>query len=167
MTERPQHWPFEPDWPAHPGSEVVYGVLPSDGHLVLVPREQADRLAVIHAAIHDSKTWEEFRSNVPDDAWREVLEAFEEQGPEPAEPFEADALPGYADGDWPDWPAQRMLNWMPVRIRERFGRVRDSVLNGPYLELDPERKEDIVAALETEGFRATEDADLVARASGH
>lgn len=157
----------QPRWAPATRSEIVYGVLATEHYLVLVPRQRAEELASIHAAVQESQSWDEFRSRIPQHDWRELVRVFEENEEEPSEPFEPDAVPGYADGDWPDWPAQRMLDWVPKPIQERFGRMRDSVFSGPFLELDPTCSDEIAEALERHGFQVSEDADLVARASGY
>jgi hypothetical protein len=87
-------------------------------------------------------------------------------------PFDEDAFPGYdlplvADGDYPEWPAQEMLTWMPEQILERpFSRRRASVHNGYFLELDPAAEGEIVAALTAAGFRCSKDQRLVLKATG-
>lgn len=166
MTDQAHPWPFEPKWRVEPGAEIVCGTLSAEGYLVCIPRERAEELAAIHDGVNGSSSWDDFRSRIPRGAWTELAKAFEEAESGPSEPFEADAVPGYLDGDWPDWPAQRMLDWMPEEIRERHGRVEDSVLNGPYLELDPLRKGEIARALSECGFVVREDEGLVTRASG-
>lgn len=159
--------PPDPRWVPASGSEIVYGTLENEDYLVLIPRERAAELAEIHAAVQTSRSWEEFRSRIPEQEWNELLGVLQENENELSEPFDRDAVPGYADGDWPDWPAQRMLDWVPEPVRARFGRTSDSVLNGPFLELDPKRGDEIAEALQRHGFQVSQDAELVARASGY
>jgi len=30
--------------------------------------------------------------------------------------FDVDVLPGFTEGDWPEWPEQKMLDWLPAEI---------------------------------------------------
>lgn len=56
-------------------------------------------------------------------------------GPAPgdSESFSASGtIPGFDDGDYPEWPAQEMLEWMPADIVSRFGQGVNSVLNGEF-----------------------------------
>lgn len=81
-------------------------------------------------------------------------------------PFEASDIRGYDDGDWPAWPEQEMLEWVPNDIQARYGREVESVINGPYLELLSARTAEIVAAFEAHGYQCREDLRLIQRACG-
>jgi hypothetical protein len=70
--------PFERKWAPQPGSEVVLADLTEAGCAVAIPREQAERLAAIHAAVGESTTWEELRSRLPAKAWDELLEQWQQ-----------------------------------------------------------------------------------------
>lgn len=136
--------------------------------LVFMPEDRARELEKIWAAVNEAKTWGEFQARVPD-AYAAILERWqedEEDAPSAGKPFEASRIPGLDDGDWPGWPAQEMLDWLPEDIQERYGRVEVSVLNGDYLELPPSQAGEIAAALEAQGYRCREDQELVRRACG-
>lgn len=81
--------------------------------------------------------------------------------------FKAEQLPGFSDGDWPEWPAQQALDWVPPEIQRRFGKTNSSVLNGPFLELDPQRAAEIIAAMEEVDYVCERNDALVQSASGH
>ena len=83
-----------------------------------------------------------------------------------SDPFEADWLPGYTDGDWPEWPAQQALHCVPGDIQQQFGKTNSSVLNGPFLELDPRRASEIIEAMEKLGYLCERNDALVQSASG-
>lgn len=125
-----------------PRGVLLYGIAADD--LVFIPAPSACELARTYWAIACSKTWRELRARMP-------ARAFELLAPEDREvdddaPHEAYFAMG--DGDWPDWPAQMMLAWMPTEIRRRYGTVVHSVLNGDYLELRTEDLDAIVAELQ-------------------
>ena len=71
-----------------------------------------------------------------------------------------------SDGDWPDWPAQMMLKWVPQDIMDQYGKRVSSVLNGFFLEFPAAKRNEIVAAFQAKGFECREDQALVMMASG-
>lgn len=65
------------------------------------------------------------------------------------------------------WPAQAMLDWFPKDLAVRFGRRRDTVLDGEYLDLDSSRADEIVAVLENRGYACVKDRHLLNVACGY
>ncbi len=151
---------------------LVFGVIQNgagEQGLVFIPKPEATRLAAIHAAISGSQTWGEFFATMPlgdSNYVRESRLDCDECVPDPSEKFDVELLPGFTDGDWPDWPEQKMLDWPPAEICQRYGRVESSVLNGPYLTLDVTRSPEIVDALERAEFELRFDEELVRKACG-
>lgn len=164
-------------------------------NFVLIPRSEALRLARVHYAIQSSATWGEFKANLPTEEWQDILSSLayptlaeyrEEEGfetdeaalesykslplgdrmPVDSDKFLSEWLPGFTDGDWPEWPAQQAQNWVPREIQQRFGSSVSSVLNGPFLTLDPSRANEIVAAMQELGYVCERDDRLVRSASG-
>ena len=86
---------------------------------------------------------------------------------EDAAPFVPEHIWGYSDGDWPGWPAQEMLVWMPSPVQQAFGTQDRSVVSGPCLVLKARRETAIVAALHAQGYRCKRDNTLVRLASGY
>ena len=165
------HWPPPPERRVR--EPLVFGVLRKslgDANLVFIPQRQARRLAAIHDAISEATTWKSFCDRMPlDDLW-EVARQLREGRKLPAmtDDFDDRWLPfGYHDGDWPDWPEQLMENWLPRRICAEYGKREGTLLNGEFLILDVTRAEDIVQALECEGFRLHCDQRLIRRACGY
>jgi len=88
--------------------------------------------------------------------------------PLPKDAFDDRVLPpSYFDGDWPEWAEQTMLDWLPDRICDEFGTCETSVLNGYFLTLDVSRTNEIVNALEQEGYQLRHDPHLISRACGY
>ena len=174
-------------------TDIVCGTFADN--FVLIPRPEALRLASVHYAIHSSATWEEFKAKLRLEEWQEILcrlgyrtlaeyrkqEGFEtdeeasesfrslplgERMPIDSDKFESDWLHGFTDGDWPEWPAQEALRWVPHDIQQRFGKSVSSVINGPFLTLDPSRASEIIAAMEERGYVCERDDALVQAASG-
>ena len=84
----------------------------------------------------------------------------------PSDPFSPQQVPGYSDGDWPDWPEQEMLEWLPPSII-RLGLIRATRLNGNFLVLDPLRAQEIIAAMEAFGHECRLNHELVKRICGY
>lgn len=149
--------------------EIVYGN--RHGDLIFIPKDLAEDLATLHFALETSKTWGEFKANAPDQMYEEVIALVNDDDnpevlPQPEETFDSASIPGYADGDWPLWPRQYMLEWIPKDIQVRFSRILDSVLNGEYLQFDPENTQEIVELLEKHGYSCSEDLPLIESAHG-
>jgi len=146
---------------------IVYGM--TAWGLLFIPRSRAERLAAIHSALRHSKTWGDFRAKMPRVICQEVMRGIQEnvgRFPRNAERFDSGLLPGFCDGDWPAFPAQEMLRWVPQAIQSGFGEIEDTVLNGFYLYLDPEREDEIVAAFREHGYECVPDEVLVLVACG-
>lgn len=145
--------------------ELVYGE--SSDSLIFVERSLAEELATLHRGF---ATWDQARTALSPRRWDEIVDLFEcadESEPADEDAYDLDRVPGFVDGDWPEWPAQVMLEWMPKHVVEKFGRVDDSVVNGQFLSIDPKHEADIVAALEAEGWLCVKDEPLTLAASGY
>jgi hypothetical protein len=137
--------------------------------LVVMPLSEARRLAALEEALWESRTWGAFRSRIADDpqTLAELRERFDGHLPDPAGPFHADDIPGHADGSWPSWPAQAMLDWLPRSV-QALGTIEESVFNGPLLRLDEAVRGEVLDAMAAEGIECREDSrGLVARACGY
>lgn len=144
--------------------DLVYGVVQES--LVFIPRELAEDLAATWRAIKSSSTWGEFRTRLSPKRYAEILKYMEDL-PGDSEPFGADIAPGVVEGDYPEWPAQEMLRWVPEDIvRQDYSKTASSHLNGSFLVLDPDREDQIVTDFVAAGFRCTRNQTLVAAASG-
>ncbi|MDR7491965.1 MAG: hypothetical protein QN122_11015 [Armatimonadota bacterium] len=86
--------------------------------------------------------------------------------PLPEDRFEATTIGSYTDGDWPAWPNQEMLGWVPRPIKERYGEVLDSVFNGPFLQFSVADEAALVEAFTQHGYLCVRDDELVGKASG-
>jgi len=175
-------------------ADVVCGTI--DQNFILIPRSEALRLARIYYAIETSVTWGEFKAKLSEGEWDDLLkwvwaesltleEFCEQEGfasiedavesykrlplcdrrPFDSERFESDILP-LSDGDWPSWPEQDALKWVPREIQQRFGRTAPSLLNGPSLVLDASKESEIVAAMKEHGYMCTADSMLIQLAKG-
>lgn len=168
---------MSPDHPAHaspteePGHAAIRDVFvldDFDGGLVVVPLHEAQRLAVLTDSIEAARTWGEFLESVADDPETQayLADQYSSLLPSPSKPFDANDVPGFAEGIWPVWPKQAMLDWLPASIKN-LGEVRDSMMTGPFLHLPESLEDEVIDALEAEGFEWRYDLDdLVVRACG-
>lgn len=94
--------------------KIVYRVVGYGFDCALFAKqERADRLVQVRRALNMSRTWGEFRMSLPAGEWdTEFAESFDEV-PSDDEPFVADTVPGFADGDYPEWLLQTQLEWFP------------------------------------------------------
>lgn len=135
---------------------LVYGT-GMTGELVLLPRARAEALAELYAALNGATTWGELRERLPAATYAEIvprLDRYEARRPLTLVAdalFEAGMIPGFEDGDWPDFPAQAMLTRLPADLQGRYGTVAETTRNGPYLALAPGITEVLVAALTARG----------------
>ena len=144
---------------------LVYGIVRVD--LVFVDRERARELARIWAGFD---TWGRARAELPPHRWQEILDRLAEAEiapPAPDAPFDRNLIPGHIDGDWPEWPAEQMLGWMPAELIARFGRSGTGGAGGEYLEFAPRHESALSAALEAAGWTCVKDDDLVNAACGY
>jgi hypothetical protein len=156
--------------PTLPGAIVIGTVENDELEVVMMPQLEAESLARLHRALHGAATWGEFKRLAPrehyEDAVSRWMESKAEEEPAPDQAFDPHDIPGQSDGDWPAWPAQDMLAWVPEEVQARFGRSRASVLNGSWLSLPAEAIDQIAAAMSRHGYRCRRDDRLIARAHG-
>lgn len=133
--------------------DIVYRV-GGDGYdsALFADRASAEYVAQIRNALYQSETWGEFRRNLPKGEWEDTFVDRLEEIPPDDEPFTADAAPGHADGDYPEWLRQSQLDWFPEDLIEKYdGAVGVSVLNGSMLDLPADRAEEIADELRKRG----------------
>ncbi|HSF47556.1 MAG TPA: hypothetical protein VLA73_04265, partial [Burkholderiales bacterium] len=151
--------------------DLVVGVDPNDG-LVLISRGDAEALAQKWSAVRQAKSWGELRELCPN-AYAELAQMEVDRDdleqimtPNDSEPFDADQINAICDGNWPEWPASDMLDWLPDDLCEELGEIQDSAYNGSYLYLPADQYAEVIAALETRGYRCVPDQVLIDRAHG-
>jgi len=147
------------------GKELVYGDS-GWGSLVFMQRDLAD----LYAALAKSKTWGELKACLAADDYQEAIErafwitdeAYESQAmPLPEDAFHLYDVSDYIGTDWPAFPIQAMLEWMPADIQQQYGEVEETMFDGPQLIIDSEQKNEIVQELEKQGYVCREDDLLV------
>jgi len=150
------------------GFNIVAGVL-VDASVVMIPEDEAMVLDQLYDAL-GARTWGEFRQQAPEAWYQSALERTfgeEDEAPDPVTPFDREQIWGYCDGDWPAWPQQRMLEWVPKQVQADFGNAEASCINGSFLSIEAMHVDKVIAAMEALGYRCRRDDDLVARVSGY
>lgn len=148
-------------------ARIVYGEL--GGQLIFIPQARADELSAVRLALADSKTWGELLESLAAcsvEAHEYINQHLGDDGAADDDPFDPGQIGAIADGDWPPWPKQEMLAWVPDDIRERFGQIELTIFNGEALVFTEDQEASLVAAFEAKGFIVTRNDDLVAKASG-
>jgi hypothetical protein len=134
---------------------LLYRTVGHNGGLVFALEHEARRVARIHKAIDNARTWAEFRSLMPRKDYSEVLASFDGTGqprPRGADEFSGEQVPGWSDGDYPTWLQQEMTHVLPLEVLEEYGTLKSTAINGSYWHLPPEREAEIVTALEALGI---------------
>lgn len=152
--------------PEGEGRRVVVG-LDDMGGALCMKLEVAEAMANLMAALRQSRTWGEFRARAPEPYLSQAVERMEETYEEAVAdetPFDASEIPGHIDGDWPPWPHQDMIRWVPDSVRE-LGWISDSVHNGPFLHIPAHWVEEVVAYMRECGFEVQRSDELIQTAA--
>jgi hypothetical protein len=143
-----------------------YRESPANGDLVFALPENATRVDAIHRALK-SDTWGEFRRRLPDDEYVQLAQKMFADAIEPMpvplddDPFDGALIPGYYDGDYPDW-LQTQMEWiLPKRIVKKYGTRIATRLNGSYLQIGADEGEEVAQALKRLGFKVERRDDLM------
>ena len=88
------------------------------------------------------------------------------RGPLDTDPFNAYMIPGYEESEWPEWPAQGMLRWIPQAVQQCLGVGGCSRISGDYLALPTEHEAEIVAAMTAAGYDCRRDDPSIEAAHG-
>lgn len=78
----------------------------------------------------------------------------------PDDPFNRHMVPGYDDYRW-SYDMEDMYRWVPKEIQEQYGRVVQG--DGWVLELDVNKKDEIIAAMKEYGYKCMEARGLFAK----
>jgi len=135
----------------------------ADGQpLLALPRTAETLSACIHA-LEQAETWADFRRLMPADELTRLQGLMRDDGarmPDGDKPFDADLLPGFADGDWPALIAHTMLSEVPEPVLQAFGDRGRSALNGDLVEFKADDLPAIKVMLAQLGWNVVERPDL-------
>ena len=115
------------------------------------------------------------RHSVPDRFYQEVVTLLDDQNEDPEvdpepdgqSPFDSAMIPGHeGDYDWPSWPAQEMLDWMPSDVQKQYGKRVSTRISGDYLHLSDADGDAIAAMMREHGYQCSRNDALVDDASG-
>lgn len=146
------------------GSELVYGHSGGRLGLVFLEEDYAEEIRDFRTALRSAATWGELGNMVRKKRYRETVEILKgyENGfpPNPEDEFDAESLPGYADGDWPEFAPNAMGRWVDEEIIYEYGWYAPT-MNGFHPVIDVENEEEVVALIEEQGHVCTRDDALI------
>lgn len=90
---------------------LVYAVEPTGDQIIFLTPERAAEICCIQEALHNSRTWEEFRLAMPpseyDTIMRGQFDDNDEPRPEGTDTFDCDDIEIVASSEYPGWVQQR------------------------------------------------------------
>jgi hypothetical protein len=135
----------------------------ADGQPLLALPHTAETLSTCIHALEQAETWADFRRLMPADELKRLQGLMRDDGarmPDGDKPFDADLLPGFADGDWPALITSTMLREVPEPVLKAFGDRGPSALNGDLVQFDADQLPAIKAMLTDLGWTVVERPDL-------
>lgn len=142
---------------------LYYRVSPINCGLVFAEPKSAERISRIRNAM-DAKTWGELKAMLTPGEYDEIVSRvlYEEEEPEPkiSDPFDFESVPGYCDGDYPDWLQQDMDSCVPEEILQKYAIYELTALNGSYYHIEEEHEEAICQDLRARGINVVKRDDL-------
>ncbi len=165
-----------------PRRELVYGE--SNGGLTFLEKEYALDIGDFREALLKARTWGELKTRVSEERYKETLDTWAENEldrllgegdleddnepevtpPGPDDAFDAEELPGYADGDWPEFAPTMMDIWVNEQIIDEYGGYVQPLMNDGYPVIGLDNEEKVVSLLEERGYICTRDDDRVWKA---
>ena len=137
---------------------LVYAIHPSGEEIIFLTPERAAEICCIQEALHNSRTWEEFRLAMPPDEYDTIMRGQYDDNDEPrpkgTDTFDCDDIEIVADRDYPGWVQQEMLSddAFPSDLREKYGIVEESVHDGPFLSINARYLDEILRELVRRGY---------------
>ncbi len=147
------------------GAELVYGDIGGRLGLVFLEEGYAADIKAFRSALYKAVTWGELRGMVSKKRYRETVKMWknyelEAPSPNPDDDFDAESLPGYADGEWPEFAPNMMGAWVDDEIIYKYGRYVPT-MNGSHPVINFENEEEVVSLLEVQGHICRRDDDLI------
>jgi hypothetical protein len=146
------------------GVELVYGNSGGRLGLVFLEEDYAEEIRDLRSALRSAATWSELGNMARKKRYRETVEVCKgyehDFSPNPEDDFDAESLPGYADGNWPEFAPNAMGRWVDEEIIYEYGWYAPT-MNGFHPVIDAENEEEVVALLEEQGHVCTRDDDLI------
>lgn len=142
--------------------------IPEHGDEVLIAEE---RWAVdnhrINLALETSRTWGEFRRQMPRAAYGDLMKwQFDNPDdprprPKTGDSFNAfEQVYGYDEGDYPEWSKQHIERVVPKDLLWKYGKPEANMINGSWWTIELDKWPDLKRELEQRGFLLVERSDL-------
>ncbi|KAA1419190.1 hypothetical protein F0U44_12115 [Nocardioides humilatus] len=154
--------PAEPEKLApYDGPALVYGYDPFMRTLVVVRRAWADQVAADLARWQAASTYGEARRLATEGTVLDPPFHLDDLDEADDEPFDVKELGNVQDGDWPPMAASMSREHLPADWG--LGVVRDTALNGEFLEVAEIEEARLLACAEATGATLTRDDELIRR----
>ena len=137
--------------------DLVYKVDDENGNVVFAAREKALHVAQTYNALENSKSWAEFRAQLPRGGWEEFLVRRADRDdddnpvdnfPTGCEPFDATII----ETGHPEWLANTAISWFPTDLIKKYnGKVEHSPASDDSLYLPADKAQEIAADLRVLG----------------
>jgi len=141
---------------------VIAGIF--DDTITFIERRTLDDLLQIRLAIEESKTWGEFFHLLPPHIASGVKSNLDASY-DPEQKFETDEVPGYADGGWPAFPNQLMIDFLPRSVIA-MGKIESTIFDGDRLNIPERIASAACSELRRLGWNVERDDQKVIRAVG-
>lgn len=141
---------------------LVYRISPINGTVVFADPQRARHVDRLNRASY-SATWAEFRKAMPRAEYSEVVQYFDDVGkrrPKGSDPFSADQLPGFSEGEHVPWLQRHMDCVLPDDILYRFAVRETGFTSGSWWSISSANVSEILAALRESGYVVEEAKDL-------
>ena len=156
--------------------------------LVFIVEEEARNLAQLHRALGRARTWGEFQALAPAHWYEDAVERLQErmleevedggddahEEPAAEQRFDAEEIPGHADGEWPGFPHVSMGDWLPEGRSRRSSaawRIPGVWMRTPGSSSRrtkrPKSSPPCHLRMRRHGYECVRDDDLVWEASGY
>lgn len=144
--------------------KLLYRVAPHNGGVVFALHNNAKFVARIHEAIRSSNSWKEFRSTMPRKEYVKILKTVFDDADEPrpkgSDSFDGECIPGWSDGDYPEWLQKKMEEFLPLEVLNKYGRKVVTPVNGSYWHIPEENCSAVCSELVSAGWKLKLAQDL-------
>ena len=97
--------------------------------------------------MESAKTWADFQKALPEGEWKALGLIVD-----PEYTFDPTRLPGYWDGDYPDWFGPAESPDLPGEFVKEFGNTATSFVSGIWTDYSEERLPEMKVNLRRHGF---------------
>jgi hypothetical protein len=143
--------------------EQVHGALEEAKTLgefwLMLPDQERDKLSdFFFAALSEARSEDVDEDELPDDWQDRVFDDCDSPAywAQDRTPFSPEQVPGFCDGDYPQWRQQALDEVLPEDVLSQFATTMHSVHNGPFWFIPHESDTALINVLRLRGFHVEE-----------